>query len=281
MQLSGFDANAQDAFHDATLLPEGRYTVVVADTKERENSRGTGFFFDGPLCWIPHKVDNSCGGQGCVTSDKWGPLKGHMLHMSYGKCKMFLVLQEKIAESGYTQEQAGVYEFPITKFQSGSMRAAFSPKDGQLYVSGLKGWQTSGVRDGCFHRVRYTGKKALMPKGLNVHVNGIRVSFTDALDKELAEDLESWAVEQWNYRWTSKYGSKEYSVKEPEKQGHDPVKVRSATLLRDGKSVFLEIDGLQKVMQMKIAYDLASTDDEDIVGAIYNTIHKVGSPYRE
>ena len=281
----GPDGTVTVADQQGTWVPASRVDIVrrggfygfMNAHHRKEAPKG----FDGPLCWIPHGVDNSCGGQGWVTSDRWGPLEGHMLHMSYGKCKMFLVLQEKIADSGYTQEQAGVYEFPITKFQSGSMRATFNPKDGQLYVSGLKGWQTSGARDGCFHRVRYTGKKALMPKGLNIHANGIRVSFTDKLDKELAEDLESWAVEQWNYRWTSKYGSKEYSVKEPEKQGHDPVKVKSATVLRDGKSVFLEIDGLQKVMQMKIAYDLASTDDDDIVGAIYNTIHKLGPAYRE
>ena len=46
MRLSGFDATAQDAFHDSTLLPEGRYTVVIADTRERENSKGTGSFLE-------------------------------------------------------------------------------------------------------------------------------------------------------------------------------------------------------------------------------------------
>ena len=108
--------------------------------------------YDGPLCWIPHKVDNSCGGQTWCTSDKWGPFQGHMVHCSYGKCALFLVLQENI--NGI--DQAGVYRFPF-KFQSGGMRARFNPHDGQLYVSGLKGWQTSGAKDGCLQRVRYTG----------------------------------------------------------------------------------------------------------------------------
>src|SRR5258706_12869623 len=35
------------------------------------------------------------------------------------------------------------------KFESGLMRARVNPKDGQLYVCGIKGWQTSGNRDGC------------------------------------------------------------------------------------------------------------------------------------
>src|SRR6185436_6661889 len=37
-----------------------------------------------PLCWIPKPQDNSSGGQAWVTSDTWGPLKGHLLHTSYG-----------------------------------------------------------------------------------------------------------------------------------------------------------------------------------------------------
>ena len=40
---------------------------------------------------------------------------------------------------------------------SGVMRARFNTVDGQLYLCGLKGWQTRGTKDGIFQRVRYTG----------------------------------------------------------------------------------------------------------------------------
>ena len=39
------------------------------------------------------------------------------------------------------------------------------------------GWQTSAPKDGCFQRVRYTKKKFSMPVGLNVHANGLRVTW--------------------------------------------------------------------------------------------------------
>ena len=120
--------------------------------------------YDGPLCWIPHSIDNSCGGQTWVTGDRWGPFEGHMVHTSYGKCELFLVIQENVGGV----DQAGVFKFPL-KFESGAMRARFSPHDGQLYVSGLKGWQTSGAKDGCLQRIRYTGKPVFMPKSLQVH----------------------------------------------------------------------------------------------------------------
>ena len=224
--------------------------------------------YDGPLCWIPHKVDNSCGGQTWNTSDKWGPFKGHMVHCSYGKCTLFLVMQENVGGI----DQAGVFQFPF-KFQSGGMRARFNPHDGQLYVSGLKGWQTSGAKDGCLQRVRFTGAKVTMPRSLNIHENGIRVGFTQQLDKELAEDLDSWQIEQWNYQWTSKYGSKEYKVSEPSATGHDKVEVRSARLLPGGQEVFLEIPNLAPVMQMKIEFDLETANGDEMIGAMHNTIH--------
>ena len=245
------------------VKPGGFYGFLNAHHRETPPTS-----YDGPLCWIPHGVDNSCGGQTWVTSDRWGPFEGHMLHASYGKCELFLVMQENI--DGV--DQAGVYKFPL-RFESGGMRARFSPRDGQLYVSGLKGWQTSAAKDGCLQRVRYTGKPVFSPDTLHVHENGIRIGFTQPLDKELAEELDSWAIEQWNYRWTKQYGSKEYSVKDPDTIGHDPVEVISATLLDNGREVFLETGKLSPVMQMKVHFDLESKDGTELIGDVFHTVH--------
>ena len=42
-------------------------------------------------------MDNSSGGQVWVTSDKWGPLKGQLLHLSYGRVSLFHDAQEKVS----------------------------------------------------------------------------------------------------------------------------------------------------------------------------------------
>lgn len=278
---SGAGPNGELSVADqqGTWVPASRVDLVkkggfygFMNAHHREEKPTT---YDGPLCWIPHGVDNSCGGQTWNTSDKWGPFKGHMLHCSYGKCLLFLVLSENV--DGV--DQAGVYQFPF-KFQSGGMRARFSPRDGQLYVSGLKGWQTSGAKDGCLQRVRYTGATVAMPKSLNIHQNGIRVGFTEKLDQELAEDPDSWQLEQWNYRWTSKYGSKEYKVSNPEQTGHDPVEVTSAKLLPNGKEVFLTIPNLAPVMQMKIHFDLETAGGDEMIGDLHSTIHALAKPLK-
>ncbi|PYI83411.1 MAG: heme-binding protein, partial [Verrucomicrobia bacterium] len=215
--------------------------------------------YEKPICWIPMTMDNSSGGQAWVTSDKWGPFKGHLLHTSYGKATLFHVLMEQVDG----QAQGGVWQFPL-KFDSGIMRARFHPRDGQLYVSGLKGWQTAGARDAALQRVRYTGKPVNAPLELHAKKNGLQITFTEPLDKAPAIDDQNYAIEQWNYRWT-----------DPAQVGHDPVAVKSITLSADAKTVFLEIPDLKPVMQMKIKFSIQAADGSPIKQEIYNTINRL------
>ncbi len=238
--------------------------------------------YDGPLCWIPHPVDNSSGSQAWVPHDQWGLPKGQMLHMSYGTCRLFTVLQEKIEGVPGKPYQGGVVQFPL-KFASGIHRARFSPHDGQLYVAGLKGWQTSGAFDGCLQRVRYIGGSAAgagkvnMPVAMSVHANGLSLTFTDALDKETAQDAGSYQVQRWNYLWSGNYGSKDWSVADPKKQGRDTMPVKGAKLSEDGRTVFLQIDDMQPVMQMGVTYNLEGADKAAMKNTAYLTVHKVGA----
>lgn len=276
---AGPDGTVTVADQQGNWVPSSRIDVIRKDgfygympTHHRAQKPET---FDGPLCWIPHSVDNSCGGQTWVTSDRWGPVRGHMLHLSYGKCTLFLVLQESVGDV----LQGAVTPIGV-KFLSGAMRGRFRENDGQLYVCGLRGWQTSAGKDGCFQRVRYTGKPLDMPVGLKVHKNGLRLTFAEPLDKQLAADYDNWSIEQWNYRWTKTYGSKDYLVSNPQKQGHDELEIDDVHVSQDGKSVFLEVADLQPVMQMKIQYDIAAATGQKLRSAVYNTIHRLGPEWK-
>ncbi|MBI5801742.1 MAG: hypothetical protein HZA92_13595 [Verrucomicrobia bacterium] len=238
--------------------------------------------YDKPLFWLPHQVDNSSGGQVWVTSDKWGPFKGDMLHMSYGSCSLFKVMKEEVGG----QVQGGAVRFDLS-FESGIMRGRFNARDGQLYVTGLRVWQSSGAKTGAFHRVRYTGKPVAMPKELHVKPTGIEITFTSALDAKTAADDGNWAIDQWNYKWKSDYGSKMYSASEPDKIigenkianskfGGEDLNVKSAKLLADKKTVFLEVEGgVKPVMQMRIRMNINAADGTPINQTIYNTVNKV------
>ncbi|HZE97977.1 MAG TPA: DUF6797 domain-containing protein [Planctomycetota bacterium] len=231
-----------------------------------------------PICWMPKNVDNSSGGQVWVSSDSWGPFKGELLHLSYGTSSLFKVLKEEV--NG--QMQGGVVRFPV-RFTSSAMRARFNTKDGQLYVAGLRGWQSNAGREGGLDRIRYTGATVCMPTGLNASPKGMKITFTSPLSAELAASTENYAVEVWNYKWTSNYGSGEYSTlpeepgqpKDAKKKTHDPLTVKSAKVGDDGKSVFLEIEGVKPVMQMKITMRLQAADGSPANYEIYNTIHEL------
>jgi hypothetical protein len=229
--------------------------------------------YDGPLLWLPKEADNSAGGQAWVQGDKFGLPAGSLLHLSYGRCKLYLVLRQTV--DGVAQ--AGAVDLGLF-FLSGAMRGRFNPADGQLYVAGLRGWQTAARRDGCLQRVRYTGRPLRVPTALAVHADGVRLTFTQKLDAATARDPARYRLEQWNYRWRADYGSKHWSVAHPDREGHDVLPVESATLSADGRSVFLRLRPTVPVMQMKIGYDLKGADGKPLTGAVYNTVHKAAPP---
>ena len=226
--------------------------------------------YDGPLFWIPKNVDNSSGGQFWVTSDRWGPFNGDLLHTSYGTCSLFKCFYESV--DGV--EQGGLVRFPL-KFDSGVMRGRFSPRDGQLYTCGLVVWQSNGPKQGAFHRVRYTGKPVNMVRDLKVRSNGVVLTFTRPLDPASAADLQNYAVDRWNYEWAEHYGSPEFSVKNPKQKGHDPVAVTSARLSADGLTLSLGLEDVIPVMQQRVKLNVKAAEGAEVSQEVWHTIHRV------
>jgi hypothetical protein len=220
-------------------------------------------------------MDNSNGGQAWVTSDKWGPLKDEMLYCSYGQSTLYKVLKEEV--NGVMQ--GGITKL-TNKFTSSAMRPRFNPADGQLYVSGLKGWQSNAGKDGGFDRVRYTGAPVNIPTGLHVTKKGIAITFTGPLETAAANDPGNFSAEAFNIKWSSAYGSGEYSLSvdpntgKPTKQ-RDPWTIKSATLSADQKTVFLEIPEIQKANCVHISYNINAADGSQVKGEIGNTIHEL------
>ena len=95
------------------------------------------------------------------------------------------------------------------------------------------------------------------------------------MEESSANDPQNYAVEQWNYLWTEKYGSPDYSVADPSRIGRDTMTVKSARLSPDQRTVFLELPEIQPVMQMKIQFRVKCADGATIAQTIYNTINRV------
>ncbi|MFH5886511.1 hypothetical protein ACG2F4_19580, partial [Halalkalibaculum sp. DA3122] len=123
---------------------------------------------------------------------------------------------------------------------SGTQRAAINPADGQYYLAGLTGWDDAFAQKyGSFDRIRYTGGEGFVMDAVNVRSNGIAITFNQQLDAEIATQASNYMIKQWNYRWKERYGSEDWSVKNPEQTGQDDVPVQGAELSEDGKTILI------------------------------------------
>jgi mono/diheme cytochrome c family protein len=233
---------------------------------DREVSDG----FDEPLCWIHPEIDRSPGTFVWVPDYRWGPLRGHVITVSYGMGQIFNVLNEEI--DGV--RQGGVVRFPL-EFDTGVTRAKFRKRDGQLYLAGLFGWAGNKTQPGGFYRVRYTGQNVYMPEALHIASDGVTLTFTDPLDAESATDPGNYGVSHWNYKWQQQYGSEDYKMDGT--QGRDDLQVASVALSTDKRTVYLEIPGIRPVMQMQILVNLKAADGAEVRHNVHHTIHVLGS----
>lgn len=275
------------------LLPDGSLTVPCSEGEwtpasmiclvrpERSGKERPFFGYTGPkngrppelpLVYLPRGLDNSSGGQAYIASTRWGPLQGQLVHFSYGAATHFLLLRDEVAG----QAQGAVVPLP-GEFLSGVHRGRFNPNDGQLYVCGMGGWGTYAVADGCFQRVRYTGQPVQLPCGFHVHENGVRLSFTLPIDRKEAGEANAHFAQAWNYRYSSAYGSPEFSPRHFGIPGHDPLAITSAHVLADGRSLFLEIPELQPVNQLHLHVRVGAGRAQDL----FLTVHRLDAAFTD
>ncbi len=228
-----------------------------------------------PLGYVPRGIDNSTGGFLEVDSKRWGPLgsKG-LIGLCYGSGTWYQILFD---ENAKTTKKRQIATVPMLgDFASGVTRGAVNPVDGQVYLVGLDGWGDYATQDGCLHRVRYTGKSMLVPIGYEVFDNGIKVNFTEELDASVVANSKNYFSQMWNYFHSRQYGSPEYLVSQERSVGHDHLVVKSARLLADGKSIFVEIPQLQPAMQVHLRMHLKSKSGVDFKTDIFPTIVNLG-----
>jgi putative heme-binding domain-containing protein len=230
--------------------------------------------FEKPLVWLPHSVDNSSGGQVWVDDPRWGPLSGRLLHTSFGKGWLSYLMIQNIENVS----QAAVVRLPFD-FRTGIMRGRVNPKDGQLYVTGLQGWNGSGrpgLMDQGIQRIRYTGKPWPMISEAKVEGNGLRIHFSFTLDPDSLKQGGAIQAEHWNYLWQSTYGSEMYSPT-TKKIGPDKLTLEYFELSDDRQSLLLHFKDLQPVDQLHLQLNVASEDGVPFVEEVYWTIHKIPS----
>lgn len=215
-----------------------------------------------PLCWITNAFDRSPAELLWVESDRWGPLQGSLLNLSYGYGKVFLVPHENVRGT----MQGGMIELPIPLFPTGVMRGRFHPKDGQLYLCGMFAWAGNATAPGGLYRLRATGQPLHLPVEMHATKSGLKLTFTEPLDPT-SIDVQNLHIKTWSLKRSADYGSKHFDEK--------LLTVRGAMLSKDSRTLIVDVADLRPTWCMEINFSLRSDNGTPVQGTIHNTIHEL------
>jgi hypothetical protein len=169
------------------------------------------------LYLLPPKVDTSSGSQCWADAERFGPLSGKLIHTSYSTSSISYVTthDSKPHPSGF----AAHLPFGL---KSGPMRLRVSPRDGQMYIAGQRGWDSNAAKDGALSRLRFTGKAACMVTAARATSAGVELNFSLPLDKA-SVDYDNFAAAR-----VSDKADQEVEIEEVELVDDRTVRVRLA-----------------------------------------------------
>ena len=167
------------------------------------------------------------------TKGKFGPFENQMFVCDQTFSTVMRVALEKV--DGHYQGAC----FPFREgFGSGNLVMQMAP-DGAMFVGGTnRGWGSRGKRPFAVERLNWTGKVPFEIHEMHLTKDGFELTFTKPVDKASVENLDSYKIETYTYIFQSSYGSPEVD--------HTKPTIKSATIGKDGKSVKLVVDGLQR-----------------------------------
>jgi mono/diheme cytochrome c family protein len=235
-----------------TFLPKEKYPAPIAE----------------PLTWIPHPINASGAAQVWLTDAKMGPLNDGLIHLGYYRPEIFVVLLNKRAP----RLQAAIVSL-TRDLNFAPLAGAMNPIDGQLYITGFQIWGTVAKQISGLARVRYTGAPMTLPREVAGMDKGILLRFDVPLDVGTGTNPANYSIERWNYERTANYGSPHFKL--DGSKGQESMTASSAYLSRDGKSVFIGIPDMRRVMQMRVGWALASREGAKLAQNAYFTPHEL------
>jgi hypothetical protein len=126
--------------------------------------------------------------------------------------------------------------FPFRKNFTPPVLRMLWGNDGSMFAGGSsRGWG-GGSKPYGLQRLVWTGKVPFEILEMRAAPKGFNLTFTQPVDPKTAGDPASYSMRCWTHMYYSNYGDKEQDP-------HD-LKIVSATVGADGKSVSLVIDGI-------------------------------------
>lgn len=225
-----------------------------------------------PAVWFPYKKMGQSAAD-CVmdtTGGKFGPFDGQLFVGDQFSALVMRVALEKVqTENGEIYQGAC---FPFRRgLDCGVNRITFDKKGGMIAGQTDRGWGSIGRLRYGLQRIVWTGKTPFETLSMHAAPKGFVLKFTEDVDQASVEDLKSYAMTSYTYRYHATYGSPEIETQTPKIVSAKMTGPRMVSLtvegLRDGGEGFvheLSMPGVKAKDGRKLLHQMA-----------YYTLHRI------
>ncbi len=207
-----------------------------------------------PLVWLPHGV------LGISTSEivkipegVFGPFEGQLLVGDQGQSNLSRVFLERV--NGQLQGAAWLFR---SGFQSGTVRFSWG-KDGSLFVGETnRGWGSVGDANQGLQRLVWNNRVPFEMRTVKAMPDGFEIEFTKPVDKKYANDIASYSIQSFTYKYHAVYGSPEVNKVKHKIKG---IKVsddgmRARIVVENLRQHYIHIITLDGIRDKENAYSL-------------------------
>jgi len=225
-----------------------------------------------PAVWFPYKKMGQSAAD-CVmdtTGGKFGPFAGQLFVGD-----QFSALVMRIALEKVSTPEGDLYQgacFPFRRgLDCGVNRITFDKQGGMIAGQTDRGWGSIGRLRYGLQRLAWTGKTPFEALSMHAAPRGFVVKFTEDVDQASAEDLKSYAMTSYTYKYHPTYGSPEIETQTP--------KVVNAKVTGP-RMVSLTVDGLRQggegfVHELSMP-GVKAKDGRGLLHSVaYYTLHKI------
>ena len=219
-----------------------------------------------PAVWFPYKKVGQSATDIVLddSSGKFGPFDGQLFVGEFTLSSISRVFLEQVD---------GEYQGACFPFREGMASAVIrlaQGTDGSMFV-GLsnRGWSSLGPASYGLQRLVWTGETPFEIKEMRASSDGFDLEFTKAVDPKSVSDLSGWQMSSHTYLYHSTYGSDEIQKQQ--------LNITSATLLPDGHTVRLTVEGLRELyVHELLATGIRSTNGEPLLHPdAYYTLNRI------
>ena len=187
-----------------------------------------------PAVWLPHGILGISNSEILeIPEGVFGPFAGQVLVGDQGQSKVMRVFMEKV--NG--EYQGAAWDFR-SGFQSGVLRMAWA-NDGSLFVGQTnRGWGSAGDANQGLQRLVWNKKVPFEMRAVRAMPDGFEIEFTKPVVKKTAEDISSYSVESFIYKYHPVYGSPPVNL--------EKSPVRGVKVSEDGMKARIIVDNLRQ-----------------------------------